>query len=116
MIEKAGESEIALSRSDEQILTGDVPQTWVVYTRDDGKIVLLCAENNLAMGWSADGSLITAEPEAENECRFDIVEQSGGSVLITEKGALTLENGKPLLRPLKEGDEKQLWRILPVEN
>ena len=116
VIEKAGESEIALSRSDEQIMTGDVPQTWVVYTRDDGKIVLLCAENNLAMGWSADGSLITAEPEAENECRFDIVEQSGGSVLITEKGALTLENGKPVLRPLKEGDEKQLWRILPVKN
>ena len=88
----------------------------MVYTRDDGKIVLLCAENNLAMGWSADGSLITVEPEAENECRFDIAEQSGGSVLITEKGALTLENGKPALRPLETDNDAQKWTVVSLND
>ena len=95
---------------------GNMLQTWVVYNRDDGKIVLLCAENNLALGWSQDGSLITVEPEAENECRFDVTEHGAGIALITENGALTLENGNPVLRPLNAGDANQEWLILSSEN
>jgi hypothetical protein len=88
----------------------------VVYNRDDGKIVLLCAENNLALGWAPDGSLITVEPEAENECRFDVTERSASKVLVTERGALTMENGKPVLRPFDAEDDKQEWLILPKES
>ncbi len=106
-IKKSGEKEIGLAVDDGRTVMGNTLQTWVVYNRDDGKIVLLCAENNLALGWSQDGSLITVEPEAENECRFDVTEHGAGIALITENGALTLENGNPVLRPLNAGDAKQ---------
>ena len=115
-IEKAGEAGTALMIDDGQVLVGDVPQTWVVYIRDDGKMVLLCAENNLAIGRSEGGSLVMVEAEAENECRFDIMERSDGSILVSEEEALTLENGLPVLRPLKEIDEAQKWLLLPTEN
>ena len=88
----------------------------MVYNRDDGKSVLLCAENNLAMGWSADGSLITVEPEAENECRFDVIQRSAGITLLSEEGALTLENGKPVLRPAEDGNTTQEWTFASVKD
>ena len=116
IIEKAGEAEIGLAVDEGQVGTGSAIQTWVVYNRDDGKIVLLCAENNLALGWAPDGSLITVEPEAENECRFDVTERSASKVLVTERGALTMENGKPVPRPFDAEDDKQEWLILPKES
>ena len=115
VIEKAGESRTALSMSDEQVSVGEVPQTWVVYTKDDGKIVLLCKENNLALGCTLNGSLITVEPEAENECRFEIVEQGNSTLLVSETGALTLENGLPVLRPVGADNSTQEWKIIPVK-
>ena len=115
-IKKSAETENGLAVDDGRTVMGNMLQTWVVYNRDDGKIVLLCAENNLALGWSPDGSLITVEPEAENECRFDVADQGAGTALITENGALTLEDGKPLLRPFNAGDTNQEWLILPSEN
>ena len=115
-IKKSAETENGLAVDDGRTVMGNTLQTWVVYNRDDGKIVLLCAENNLALGWSPDGSLITVEPEAENECRFDVADQGAGTALITENGALTLEDGKPLLRPFNAGDANQEWLILPSEN
>ena len=115
VIEKAGESRTVLSMSDEQVSVGEVPQTWVVYTKDDGKIVLLCKENNLALGCTLNGSLITVEPEAENECRFEIVEQGNSTLLVSETGALTLENGLPVLRPVGADNSTQEWKIIPVK-
>ena len=115
MIEKAGESGTALSVSDELVSVGEVPQTWVVYTRDDGKIVLLCKENNRALGCTLTGSLITVEPEAENECRFEVVEHGNGSLLVSETGALTMENGVPVIRPVEADNASQQWMILPVK-
>ena len=115
VIEKAGESGTALSVSDELVSVGEVPQTWVVYTRDDGKIVLLCKENNRALGCTLTGSLITVEPEAENECRFEVVEHGNGSVLVSETGALTMENGLPVLRPVGADNSTQEWTIIPVK-
>ena len=98
-----------------QVSVGEVPQTWVVYTKDDGKIVLLCKENNLALGCTLNGSLITVEPEAENECRFEIVEQGNSTLLVSETGALTLENGLPVLRPVGDDNSTQEWKIIPVK-
>ena len=115
-VKKSGETEIGLAVDDGRTVMGNTLQTWVVYNRDDGKIVLLCAENNLALGWSQDGSLITVEPEAKNECRFDVTEHGAGIALIAENGALTLENGNPVLRPLNAGDANQEWLILSSEN
>ena len=115
VIEKAGESGTALSVSDELVSVGEVPQTWVVYTRDDGKIVLLCKENNRALGCTLTGSLITVEPEAENECRFEVVEHGNGSLLVSETGALTMENGVPVIRPVEADNASQQWMILPVK-
>ena len=115
-IEKTGETGIGLTVDDGKVGTGKTLQNWVVYNRDDGKIVLLCAENNLAMGWSADGSLITVEPEAENECRFDMAERNAGIALLSEKGALTLENGKPVLRPAEDGNTAQEWTFVSVKD
>ena len=115
VIEKAGESGTALAVSGEQVSVGEVPQTWVIYTRDDGKIVLLCKENNLALGSSLTGGLITVEPEAENECRFEVVEQGNGSLLVSETGALTMENGVPVIRPVEADNASQEWLILPVK-
>ena len=115
VIEKAGESETVLSISGEQVSVGEVPQTWVIYTRDDGKIVLLCKENNLALGASLTGSLIMVEPEAENECRFDVVKQNNSVLLVSEIGALTLENGVPVLRPVEVDNAAQKWMIMPAK-
>ena len=115
VIEKAGESGTALSVSNELVSVGEVPQTWVVYTRDDGKIVLLCKENNRALGCTLTGSLITVEPEAENECRFEVVEHGNGSLLVSETGALTMENGVPVIRPVEADNASQQWMILPVK-
>ena len=108
-VEKTGEENVGLVVEDGQVSTGNTLQTWAVYNRDDGKKVLLCAENNLALGWSSDGSLITVEPEAENECRFEVTGRSTGIALITENGALTLEKGKPVLRPPEDGNAAQEW-------
>jgi len=115
-IEKTGETGIGLAVDEGKIGAGKTLQNWVVYNRDDGKIVLLCAENNLAMGWSADGSLITVEPEAENECRFDVIQRSAGITLLSEEGALTLENGKPVLRPAEDGNTAQEWTFASVKD
>ena len=115
VIEKAGESETVLSISGEQVSVGEVPQTWVIYTRDDGKIVLLCKENNLALGSSLTGSLIMVEPEAENECQFDVVKQNNSVLLVSETGALTLENGVPVLRPAEVDNAAQKWMIMPAK-
>ena len=115
VIEKAGDSETVLSISGEQVSVGEVPQTWVIYTRDDGKIVLLCKENNLALGCTLTGSLIMVEPEAENECRFDIVKQNNSVLLVSETGALTLENGVPVLRPVEADNAAQKWMIMPTK-
>ncbi len=111
-VEKTGEAGIGLTVDERQVGIGKAIQTWVVYTRDDGKIVLLCAENNLALGWSPDGSLITVEPEAENECRFDIAERSAGIALISENGALTMENGMAILRPAENDNTAQEWTFV----
>ena len=115
VVEKAGDSGTALAVSGEQVSVGEVPQTWVVYTKDDGKIVLLCKENNLALGCTLTGSLITVEPEAENECQFEVVEQGNGTLLVSATGVLTLENGVPVLRPAGVDDVSQEWMILPVK-
>ena len=115
VVEKAGDSGTALAVSGEQVSVGEVPQTWAVYTKDDGKIVLLCKENNLALGCTLTGSLITVEPEAENECQFEVVEQGNGTLLVSETGVLTLENGVPVLRPAGVDDVSQEWMILPVK-
>ena len=115
MIEKAGESQTALSVSGELVFMGEVPQTWVTYTRDDGKIVLLCKENNMALGCTLTGNLIMVEPEAENECRFEVVEHGNGSLLVSETGALTMENGVPVIRPVEADNASQEWMILPVK-
>ncbi len=115
VVEKAGDSGTALAVSGEQVSVGEVPQTWVVYTKDDGKIVLLCKENNLALGCTLTGSLITVEPEADNECQFEVVEQGNGTLLVSATGVLTLENGVPVLRPAGVDDVSQEWMILPVK-
>lgn len=115
VVEKAGDSGTALAVSGEQVSVGEVPQTWVVYTKDDGKIVLLCKENNLALGCTLTGSLITVEPEAENECQFEVVEQGNGTLLVSATGVLTLENGVPVLRPAGVDDVSQEWMILSVK-
>lgn len=115
-IRKSVETETGLAVDDGRAVMGNTLQTWVIYNRDDGKIVLLCAENNLALGWAPDGSLITVEPEAENECGFDVLERNGESVLVTDKGTLTLEDSIPMLRPLEPGNDAQKWTIVPLND
>lgn len=110
-VSKPGER---LCLEDNLVAVNEAFQDWVVYRRDDGRISLLCAENNLALGCDAEKHLIMVEPEEKNECVFELRDQNSGSLLITERGCLTLEAGTLVLHPAEERNMAQEWRVIPA--
>ncbi len=114
-LETASEAGRGISLENGLAVISDTPDHWVIYSRDDGKISLLCAENNTALGCNADGQLVTVEPEDENECVFAMQDQNGNALLSTDRGCLTREGETLMLLPAETQNASQEWRIVPAD-
>ena len=115
-IASAENDRLMLSLADDAVILGGTQRAWVIYTRDNGNIVFLCAENNQALGCDDSGRLIMVAPEAENECEFKCKVREDSLVLESDGGVMTREENTVVLCPRTPENTAQEWKVIPVEN
>ena len=117
IVQSTAEPDCRLSADATMLTAGAEEQKWLLYERENGRVSLLCADNNLAVGLSEDGvSLCLVPAEDEKECEFELRTENGATALISDAGALSLKDHEIVLCPCDEGRTTQQWILISEQS